>query len=435
MRLYEKEVIIPLMEGNKELLQYFYESPLTDEKEVPIRFVVTKTDEVGYHCEVGVLSDFGEYRFSSTKSIFDFRKRSYENLDKFNVVLVIPTGIGADLGGHAGDAGALARLFCRNCDTLITHPNVVNASDINELPENGLYVEGSVLSRLMMGVIGLQRVKSNRLEVIIENHKDQLFVDFAINSVNASRVTLGILFNEVLKLNDPFYMGSKYSRSGRAVGSIDNLENLLEVLNSKKGSYDAIAISSVIDMDSRLRNEYYVADLVNPWGGAEAMLTHAVSLIFNLPCAHSPMEHSIEYAIPNFGMVDPRKAAETVSSSYLHCILKGLSKSPKIINDLDLFCNNGILSAEDIGCLVIPDGCVGLPTLAALEQGIPVIAVKENENLMKNDLTKLPWQEGQLMIVENYWEAVGVLSALRFGIDPWIVRRPLNDTTIIQEKV
>ena len=40
----------------------------------------------------------------------------------------------------------------------------------------------------------------------------------------------------------------------------------------------------------------------------------------------------------------------------------------------------------DVNCLVIPDGCVGLPVLAALQQGIPVIAVKENRNIMKNEL-------------------------------------------------
>ncbi len=56
--------------------------------------------------------------------------------------------------------------------------------------------------------------------------------------------------------------------------------------------------------------------------------------------------------------------------------------------------------------------------------GISVIAVKENQNLMKNDLTALPWAEGQLHIVENYWEAAGVLGALRAGIDPLAVRRP-----------
>ncbi|MFC2002561.1 DUF3326 domain-containing protein [Chloroflexota bacterium] len=44
--------------------------------------------------------------------------------------------------------------------------------------------------------------------------------------------------------------------------------------------------------------------------------------------------------------------------------------------------HSGLLTVVDISCLVIPDGCVGLPTLAALEQGIPVIAVRENKNRM-----------------------------------------------------
>ena len=43
------------------------------------------------------------------------------------------------------------RLLASVCDTLITHPNVVNASDLNEMPANGLYVEGSLLSRFLDG--------------------------------------------------------------------------------------------------------------------------------------------------------------------------------------------------------------------------------------------------------------------------------------------
>ena len=84
-----------------------------------------------------------------------------------------------------------------------------------------------------------------------------------------------------------------------------------------------------------------------------------------------------------------------------------------------------MLTVEDISCLVIPDGCIGLPTLAALEQGIPVIAVRENRNLMRNDLSQLPWAHGQLHLVENYWEAAGVMAAMQAGIDPQAVRRPL----------
>ena len=66
-----------------------------------------------------------------------------------------------------------------------------------------------------------------------------------------------------------------------------------------------------------------------------------------------------------------------------------------------------VFTAADISCLVIPDGCLGLPTLAALEQGINVIAVRENRNLMRNDLSALPWASDQFYTVENYWEAVG----------------------------
>ena len=49
---------------------------------------------------------------------------------------------------------------------------------------------------------------------------------------------------------------------------------------------------------------------------------------------------------------------------------------------------------------------------------------------MRNDLTALPWASGQLHIVENYCEAVGVLAALKAGISPESVRRPLADTIV-----
>ena len=90
----------------------------------------------------------------------------------------------------------------------------------------------------------------------------------------------------------------------------------------------------------------------------------------------------------------------------------------------------GLLTAADVSCLVIPDKCVGLPTLAALEQGIPVIAVRENDNLMQNDLQSLPWSPGQLHMVENYWEAVGVITALKAGIAPKALRRPIAATRV-----
>ncbi len=123
-------------------------------------------------------------------------------------------------------------------------------------------------------------------------------------------------------------------------------------------------------------------------------------------------------------------AAEAVSNAYLHCVLKGLHRSPKIVTDPIAMWHHSVITAADISCLVIPDGCLGLPTLAALEQGIKVIAVRENRNLMQNDLSALPWAAGQFYCVENYWEAVGVLTALKAGVSPNAVRRPISEAAV-----
>ena len=49
---------------------------------------------------------------------------------------------------------------------------------------------------------------------------------------------------------------------------------------------------------------------------------------------------------------------------------------------------------------------------------------------MNNDLTLLPWSPGQFHVVENYWEAAGVLAALKAGIAVDSVRRPLRYTVV-----
>src|SRR5205814_495414 len=126
----------------------------------------------------------------------------------------------------------------------------------------------------------------------------------------------------------------------------------------------------------------------------------------------------------------PRMAAEAVSMTFLQCIFKGLQRSPRIVSDPDAMRTPGILTAADVSALVIPVGCVGLPVLAALEQGIPVIAVRENKNLMQNDTAALPWAAGQYCVVENYLEAAGVLCAMKAGIAVETVRRPLTPTPI-----
>lgn len=399
---------------------------------VPLRFAITKSGGGRVSCAISSLETSSELGDAANISILEFALRKYENTSQFNVVFLIPTGIGAEIGGHAGDATPAARLIAETCDTLILHPNVVNASDINEMPANSLYVEGSVIARLLMGTIGLVPTRANRVLVIIDDHKDGLFVNAAINAVSAARSSYGLICPEVIKLSPPVRMRSEFTDFGTAAGEISGLERVFAVLKEQEEEYDAVAISSVISVPEEFHQGYFDAagEMVNPWGGVEAMLTHAVSSRFNVPSAHSPMFETQAIANRDPGVVDPRMAAEAISLTFFESVLKGLHKSPRIVTDSSEMSEPGVISASDISCLVIPDGCVGLPTLAALEQGIPVIAVRENKNLMKNDLTTLPWRTGQLHMVENYWEAAGVLCAIRGGIAPESVRRPLAQTRV-----
>ena len=81
--------------------------------------------------------------------------------------------------------------------------------------------------------------------------------------------------------------------------------------------------------------------------------------------------------------------------------------------------------------MLIPDGCVGLPVLACIEQGIPVIAVK-NRNIMTNDLDELDFEHGKFFRASSYLEAVGIMQMLKQGIALDTVTRPIGHTRIIE---
>ena len=434
MKLVEKEILIPAAPGHRKLIEHFRKAVELKLAvgEVAVRFAATRMDESGYRCELGTLEGLDGDGIESLGSIFRFVPRKVERIGAFNAVFLVPTGIGAEIGGHAGDATPAARVLATMCDRLVTHPNVVNASDLNEMPDNALYVEGSAIARLMMGTAGLQPVRANRVLVVMDAHRIEAFANDAVNAVSAARATYGLDCPAVVKLDPPLRMTTNFMDSGTAAGEIDGLERVRAVLDDRAGAFDAVAIASVIDVDIEYHRQYFhsTGEMINPWGGVEAMLTHALTLLYEVPTAHSPMLESLEVANFDLGLVEPRLAAEAVSFTFLQCMLKGLHRSPRIVTDPEAMREAGVFTSADVSCLVIPDKCVGLPTLAALEQGIPVIAVRENDNLMRNDLGLLPWAPGQLHVVENYWEACGVMAALKAGIVPGALRRPLAATRV-----
>ena len=444
MYLHEIEAAFPVDSGKGSILEQVANGlgPHILGDGIPVRIVITESKDGGYECEAAILRDapfqnggrpyHRDFSSDPSPSALSFNRRKTENSDRFNAVFLVPTGVGAEIGGHAGDATPAATLMASICDTLITHPNVLNGSDLIDIPSNTLYVEGSAISRFLMGSIGLQPIRANRVLVVIDSHPDEFFVDAAINAVNAARSSYGLICPVIVRLDPPLDMRSRYMDSGRVTGTVDGIDRLLSVLDENRGTYDAVAVSSVISVPLSYHIDYFESsgDMLNPWGGVEAMLTHTISTLYDVPSAHAPMLENQEIANMETGIVDPRMAAEAISLTFMQSILKGLQKSPKIVSDPQAMGRHGVLTASDVACLVIPDGCLGLPTLAALEQGIAVIAVRENRTVMNNDLTCLPWAPGQFHVVENYWEAAGVMSALKAGIDPRAVRRPLQQAAV-----
>lgn len=430
MDLFEQDIKINARE--------FFKNPLKEVRNklsdfpsevIPIRFAAVAHEGETIRCEIGLMNSKLLPK-SRTSPIYEF-KRCKRVYDSFNAALIIPTGIGAAIGGHAGDAGPTAILLAEICDTLIIHPNVVNASDINEMPENCLYVEGSVLSRLLMGTISLRPVRANKVLVLLEKHPDIYFTNAAINAVNAAVSSYGFICAGIVII-EPIDMKFKYSPSGRATGIVRSLDNIFSAIKKHKHSFDAVALATHIEVPKKTKRIYYKApdNYANPWGGIEALLTHSISEVFKIPSAHSPMMTS-ETELMYCPLVDPRIAAEFVSLTYLQSILKGTKRSPYICTHTE---DINAISVSDISAIVIPEGCIGLPTIAALEQNIPIIEVRENKNLMKNDLTKFTWKNGQHWIVDNYWEAAGILSALKSGINPYSVRRPLKSSRVSYQR-
>ena len=436
MNVSERTLMLPHARFGAELLEHFAKevhAQLGDTL-LPTRFVVNETTSDAYRCDIAVLDD--TTRFPEHESIFAYRQRDGLYDEKFNVVMIVPTGIGAEFGAHAGDATPASRLLASTCDTLVTHPNVVNASDINEMTPNTLYVEGSVINRLLMGMVGLQPSRRNRMIVLSENHPVDSVTDASINSINGSRAASGYDCTRYIKIDPPFEMHASFTPDGRAAGKVVGIDRVFRALQEHKGEYDAVAILSQIKFPKELAMAYLKGgtDSVNPWGGVEAMLTHAISGMFHVPSAHAPQAQGNNGALASWGVgvVEPTHAAEVVSTAYAHCVYKGLHTSPRLVRDPARWSTPGVIDASNISALVIPDRCVGLATLAALSQDIPVIAVRDTQNRMKNDLTRLPWRPGQLQFADSYFEAAGLLMAMRHGVSIDTVKRPLPSVDVVE---
>lgn len=335
----------------------------------------------------------------------------------FTVLQVIPTGLGAEWGGYAGDGAPVTHLLAAASDVLITHPNALNAAGLLHKTPNTLYVEGYGLDRFVEGEWALRPVRSNRIGIILDASASEMRTSL-LNVANALRASAGISIMGLEVTEEPVNARVVVAASGATQGEVENPQTLLDAAEKliARGA-EALAIACQIHQDEDADEAYVQGQGADPIGGIEAILSHLVVSRFQIPAAHAPAELPW---LPE-GVVDPRLAAEACTHSYLPCVLMGLHQAPRFVPISEA--RPGDLTCRDLDALVAPASCFGgVPMRACHLLGIPLIAV-DNPTVLSVTPDKLGIDT---IPARDYLEAAGILLALKEGISLETLRRPLS---------
>ena len=338
------------------------------------------------------------------------------NQRPYTVVLIVPTGVGAAIGGYAGDALPVARAIAQVADRLITHPNVLNGAALYWPLPNAFYVEGYGLDQFARGNWGLRPVHQNRVGLILDQGIEPDLRLRQLQAADAARATLGLNLTDYVVTDTELSVELQLSASGASWGTIQNADSLLRaaevLINRARAEAIAVVARFPDDTDSPALQEYRHGQGVDPLAGAEAVISHLVVRKFQIPCAHSPALSPL----PLDPHLSPRSAAEELGYTFLPSVLVGLSRAPQFINQLSNHSQPGDLWADQVDALVIPATACGSSALLSLSQSqTQIIAVRENETQMKVPPEPLGIKAMQ---VHSYLEAVGVLAAHKAGINP-----------------
>jgi hypothetical protein len=342
----------------------------------------------------------------------------------FAVVQVVPTGVRCELGGFAGDASPATNLLAAAADAVVTHPNAVNASDVNEMAENVWYVEGKSLDDFLLGHVGLRPAR-NRIGTFVDPAGLE-FLDDLTNCLNTARAVAGIDCGVYTVLRETLGVRIEWSSTGCAVGTVVNPEVLIAAVEEllREGAQAVGGVSVIHGVTREMFRRHLKGEIPNPSGGVEAILTHLISAWFRLPTAHAPLPYYRH--LKGRTTRNPRAAAEFISTPHYFCVLKGLARAPQpvVLRSLDEP-PGGVLTLNNVGAIVLPASCLGgVPALAAEFSGLPLIAVKENRTIL--DVTNARMRMSNVIEVSSYLEAAGVVLALREGISLESLRRPLG---------
>jgi len=331
----------------------------------------------------------------------------------YTVVLLVPTGIGASIGGYAGDALPVARAIAQVSDRLITHPNVLNGAQLYWSDPKILYVEGYALDQFALKRWGLAPVRQNNIGLILDQGIESELRLRHIQAADALRATLGLAIKDYLITDTPLGVELRTAPSGASWGTINNPDSLLRAAEKliKYSQVEAIAVVARFpdEEDSLALEKYRQGVGVDPIAGAEAVISHLIVRNFAIPAAHAPALQPL----PLEAQLSPKAAAEELGYTFLPCVLVGLSRAPQLITHRQTAPPTAIWS-EQVDAVIVPADACGSPAILGFsQQKTTIIAVEENQTRMK----VFPESLGIKTIrVKSYLEALGVIVAQRAGV-------------------
>ncbi|MFN8671147.1 MAG: DUF3326 domain-containing protein [Candidatus Sericytochromatia bacterium] len=350
-------------------------------------------------------------------------------MNKFITVNIIPTGIGANIGGFAGDANPVNTLLEEISDVVITHPNAVNAASLYPATKKTLYVEGFALEKFIEGSWGLKTVNSNKIGIIIDK-KTENNLTAIINAINATRTVFGA--NIIGYTITEEEIGAKVIKNQDKNASIPYdgiIKNQQTIFNAAekliKNGAEAIAIFAYLENPYEDDDEDYLSGVgADPIGRLEAKISHLIVEKYKIPSAHAPIIDDYERKIS-----DPRVSAEEIGFTYIPCVIKGLQFAPKIVDiQKDNFFS---YTNKDISCVLAPYSALKHKWVEdCIKNKIPIIAIKENTTVLNNTPEILNITE-EIISADNYLESIGIITSIKAGIDYRSVRRPINQINII----
>lgn len=298
---------------------------------------------------------------------------------KFSV-MIVPTGVGASIGGYAGDASKQAQKIAKEIP-LIVNPNIVNAAVFSGITENMLYVEGWVIEQLFKGNISLIPSVGNKIGLVFDKAISQDVLNVHINTLSAIKTVydIDIIGYEITEnvVGVDFFETENSISSGSLLNP-EVLKDSAKLLLAR----GANAIAVVCSFNEPPEDDYEKGVGIDLVGGVEAVISHYLSSALLCPCVHAPAFDDISI---NKNLVDSKVAAEYITPTFLPCLLFGLKNAP-LIKRLESSDFGHYITYKDIHSVCVPCNALGSSVvLDAITKNIPVVAIKENTTVLDID--------------------------------------------------